>query len=54
MKIAMIGAGRMAQALIPLFVQAGHEVRLSNSRGPESLAELVQSFGPGTRAGTVT
>ena len=53
MKIAMIGAGRMAQALTPLFVQAGHEVRLSNSRGPESLAELVQSFGPGTRAMTV-
>jgi len=53
MKIAMIGAGRMAQALTPLFVQAGHEVRLSNSRGPESLGELIESLGPGVQAMTV-
>jgi predicted dinucleotide-binding enzyme len=53
MKIAMIGAGRMAQALTPLFVRAGHEVCLSNSRGPESLADLVDRLGPGTRAATV-
>lgn len=53
MKIAMIGAGRMAQALTPVFVKAGHEVRLSNSRGPESLADLVASLGPGVEAMTV-
>jgi predicted dinucleotide-binding enzyme len=53
MKIAMIGAGRMGQALTPLFAQAGHEVRLSNSRGPESLAGLVESLGPGVRAMSV-
>jgi predicted dinucleotide-binding enzyme len=53
MKIAMIGAGRMGQALTPLFAQAGHEVRLSNSRGPESLADLVETLGPGVRAMTV-
>ena len=53
MKIAMIGAGRMGQALTPLFARAGHEVRLSNSRGPESLADLVAALGPGVRATTV-
>ena len=53
MKIAIIGAGRMAQALAPVFVKAGHEVRLSNSRGPESLADLVAGLGPGVEAMTV-
>jgi hypothetical protein len=53
MKIAIVGAGRMAQALTPLFVQAGHEVSLSNSRGPESLADLAKSFGPGVHGKTV-
>ncbi|WP_110239629.1 NADPH-dependent F420 reductase [Nocardioides gilvus] len=53
MMIAMIGAGRMAQALTPVFVQAGHEVRLSNSRGPESLADLVADLGPSVEARTV-
>jgi len=53
MKIAMIGAGRMGQALTPLFAQAGHEVRISNSRGPESLVGLVENLGPGVRATTV-
>ncbi|WP_428343984.1 NADPH-dependent F420 reductase [Nocardioides sp.] len=53
MKIAIVGAGKMAQTLTPLFVEAGHEVRLSNSRGPESLAELVENLGPGVQAATV-
>jgi len=53
MKIAMIGAGRMGQALTPLLARAGHEVRLSNSRGPESLADLIAALGPGVRATTV-
>ncbi len=53
MKIAIIGAGRMGQALSPLFARAGHEVRLSNSSGPESLAELVETLDPGVRATTV-
>jgi hypothetical protein len=53
MKIAVIGAGKMAQALTPLFVEAGHSVTLSNSRGPESLAELVDGLGSGVDAATV-
>lgn len=53
MRITMIGSGRMAQALTKLFVEAGHEVMLTNSRGPASLADLVESFGPSCHAGEV-
>jgi hypothetical protein len=52
-KIAIIGAGRMAQALTTLFVAAGHEVRLTNSRGPESLEDLVSTFGQNVEGSTV-
>ena len=44
----------MAQALATLFVEAGHEVTLTNSRGPESLGDLVATFGPNCHAGQVT
>lgn len=53
MKIAIVGAGRMAQALTTLFVEAGQEVRLTNSRGPESLEELVSTFGSNVAASSV-
>jgi predicted dinucleotide-binding enzyme len=43
----------MSQALTTLFVEAGNEVRLTNSRGPESLQELVSTFGPNVEASTV-
>jgi predicted dinucleotide-binding enzyme len=33
-------------------VKAGYEVIVSNSRGPESLADLVKTLGPSARAGT--
>ena len=51
MKIAFIGSGRMAQALTALFIEAGHEVMLTNSRGPASLDDLVTTFGPRSCAG---
>jgi predicted dinucleotide-binding enzyme/carbon monoxide dehydrogenase subunit G len=54
MKIAIIGSGRMAQALGALFVEAGHEVMLTNSRGPESLGDLIATIGPNCHAGEVT
>jgi len=43
----------MGQALAGLFAAAGHEVILSNSRGPESLADLVKELGPGCSAAAV-
>ena len=36
-----------------MFVNAGHEVAISNSRGPESLISLVNSIGPNIKAKTV-
>ncbi len=53
MKIGIIGAGRMGQALTGLFVAADHDVTLSNSRGPASLADLTARFGPHCSAAEV-
>ncbi len=46
MQIGIIGAGRMGTALARLFIGAGHEVLLANSRGPASLCALVAELGP--------
>jgi predicted dinucleotide-binding enzyme len=53
MKLGFIGAGDVAQTYARHFVRHGHEVVLSNSRGPGSLTELVREIGPQARAGTV-
>ena len=53
MKFGFIGAGNVAQTYAKHFVRHGHEVVLSNSKGPDSLAELVRSIGPNAKAGTV-
>jgi 8-hydroxy-5-deazaflavin:NADPH oxidoreductase len=44
--VGILGAGRMGETLARLLTGAGHEVRLANSRGPESLRDLVASIGP--------
>ena len=53
MKFGFIGAGNVAQTYAKHFVRHGHDVVLSNSRGPDSLIELARSIGPNARAGTV-
>ncbi len=53
MKFGMIGAGRLSRAIAGHAVNAGHEVVFSNSRGPETLTDVVDSFGPLASAGTV-
>lgn len=53
MKIGTIGAGTIAQAIARHAVRHGHQVVLSNSRGPASLPELVADLGPLASAGTV-
>jgi len=50
MQIGTIGAGDLAQAVAKRALEAGHEVNLSNSRGPESMREIVESLGPGATA----
>jgi 8-hydroxy-5-deazaflavin:NADPH oxidoreductase len=52
MKIGFVGVGHVAQTLSRHFIQAGHEVILSNSRGPESLIGIIRQLGPKARAGT--
>jgi predicted dinucleotide-binding enzyme len=52
MEIGTIGAGDFAQAFARRALKAGHKVKLSNSRGPESLREIVNQLGPGAMAAT--
>ena len=52
MRIGFIGAGKMARTIARHMLAAGHQVVMSNSRGPESLAEVVADLGPGAAAGT--
>jgi predicted dinucleotide-binding enzyme len=53
MKIGILGAGNIGATAARLFVSAGHEVALSNSRGPETLEELVTQLGPRAQAVTI-
>ena len=50
MEIGIIGAGAFAQAFAKRVLQAGHKIKLSNSRGPGSLREIVNLLGPGATA----
>jgi predicted dinucleotide-binding enzyme len=45
MKIGIIGAGNIGSTVARLFIKAGHQVAISNSRGPESLTDLVKKLG---------
>jgi predicted dinucleotide-binding enzyme len=50
--IGLIGAGNIGSQLARLAVENGHDVVVSNSRGPETLAGLIKELGPRARAGT--
>lgn len=50
--IGFIGSGAIASALARLSVAAGLNVVISNSRGPDTLANLVQQLGDHARAAT--
>jgi predicted dinucleotide-binding enzyme len=50
--IGLIGSGHIGSTVARLAVSAGHDVVLSNSRGPETLQDLVAELGPQARAGT--
>jgi len=52
MDIGTIGAGAFAQAFAKRALKAGHRVKLSNSRGPDSLREIVKQLGPGATVAT--
>lgn len=50
--LGLIGSGMIGSALARLAVAAGLDVVLSNSRGPETLADLVAELGDHARAAT--
>jgi predicted dinucleotide-binding enzyme len=50
--IGFIGSGHIGSTLARLAVTAGYDVVLSNSRGPETLQELVAELGARARAAT--
>jgi 8-hydroxy-5-deazaflavin:NADPH oxidoreductase len=53
MRIGIVGAGNVGRALAARFAAAGHEVMLSNSRGPDTLAGMAAAIDGNVRAGTV-
>ena len=53
MEIGIIGSGRIGATAARLFVDAGHDVAIANSRGPDSLTDLVQDLGESARPATV-
>ncbi|QDY90085.1 NADP oxidoreductase [Arthrobacter sp. UKPF54-2] len=50
--IGIIGAGHIGSQVARKAVQLGYDVVISNSRGPETLTELVAELGPRARAAT--
>src|SRR4029450_12520031 len=52
MFIGIIGSGAIGTAFARTLARAGIKATISNSRGPESLKELVRELGPSIKAGT--
>ncbi|MET0930014.1 MAG: NAD(P)-binding domain-containing protein [Aeromicrobium sp.] len=50
--LGLIGAGNIGGAVARAAIAQGWDVVLSNSRGPETLADLVSDLGPKARAAT--
>jgi 8-hydroxy-5-deazaflavin:NADPH oxidoreductase len=50
--VGFIGSGNIGSTIARLAIEAGHQVVLSNSRGPETLADLVAELGPQASAAT--
>ena len=53
MKIGIIGAGNIGANTAKLFVKAGHEIAIANSRGAETLKDLVSELGENAQAVSV-
>jgi 8-hydroxy-5-deazaflavin:NADPH oxidoreductase len=50
--VGFIGSGQIGKTIARLAIEAGHQVMLSNSRGPETLADTVAELGPRASAAT--
>jgi predicted dinucleotide-binding enzyme len=52
MTIGIIGSGAIGAAFARTLARVGIEATISNSRGPETLKDLVRELGPSIKAGT--
>src|SRR5882757_2970002 len=52
MSIGIIGSGAIGTALARRLAGAGIAATISNSRGPDSLTQLIRELGPSIQAGT--
>ncbi|WUW36242.1 NAD(P)-binding domain-containing protein [Streptomyces sp. NBC_01462] len=50
--VGFIGSGSIGRTIARLAVGAGHQVVLSNSRGPETLVDMAEELGPRASAAT--
>ena len=48
--IGLIGAGNIGSQVARAVIAAGYDVVISNSRGPDTLADLIADLGPRARA----
>jgi len=53
MTVGIIGAGNIGQAIATQMLRAGNQVVIANSRGPETLGDVVEKLGDGASAGTI-
>src|SRR5215213_1070425 len=53
MRIGIIGAGYIGGNAARLFTEAGHEIAIANSRGAETLWDLVAALGEKAKAASV-
>lgn len=53
MKIGVIGAGHIGGNAARLFVKAGHEIAIANSRGAETLKDFVFELGERAQAASI-
>ena len=52
MRVGFIGAGNVTRTFGRHLINAGHTIVVSNSRGPETLADFVADLGSNAIAGT--
>jgi predicted dinucleotide-binding enzyme len=52
MNIGILGAGKIGATAAKLFAKAGHQVRIANSRGPQTLTDTLKDLGDNVRAAT--